>query len=1064
MINTSAQFKEAIRSSSRELSIKATLSSAAGTIELTPEDIEGGSLSIRSSIISGEFGLGSVDASDLTITLDNRTGRWDEFKFNGAMIEPYCGVKVADGNFEYVHMGKFIIDRPGRPYSIIQLQASDRMILLDVPLKQAAISFPANHRQILDAISHRCGVPLHSSISGIANIGHVVEVEPDGDMTCRDAVSEIAGMAGGYATITRDGYLAIKRIAHPPVAGKRKTWQDAENSGITYGEHEAAGMTWQRLGNAAGVTWIGEELQGTTWRCLSTDGTTWDRLQDPDFHETDPSAIRQMDVGSRFNLTQLTELLEISGVAYRDKIVGSDEYAVVLGDMAFLPEDDPEIDNVLANIWGTLQGFRYTAYTADYPGDPSVEPGDMVYHRGRKGKPFYSFVGSHTYKHGGHCTMAAEGKSKAERRHKGGNARRLSQIAAKAEHLEKLLTSYQLESAQLAEMMGLMLGVYPTTKELEDGSKIYYFHDAPELEDSMEIWMFNGKAFTWSIDGGATWHGGITVDSKLIIRQVIAEGVNAQYVHLEDGTLDEEIGKVHRRFTDIESGHIILGDKLIKDYIDDGDSDAEALVTELRTDIEAGRIAITQKELDEIAQFEVTASALQFLNAVKYFKIDNADGKNFIEAGADPEHLVTYLSEGGDFYTQSGEIGGWRISEQMLTTGKKVVDGKEHEVNRVGIHSAEDNDALAFWAGWDGDARHPAPFYVTHGGDFYAQNAYIEGEIYSQRGVIGGLLIEDWRLVGGHSGSEVSIGAAVIPRDPSSPTGEAIDPGECLPGHASPVDLTLPDIEGEIDENKFIVQPFITAGGLGDDAPYRVLYNGDVHMGKAYVTDRLEIISSRYADDVQIGNGRFVLKKGDTRRFTITSNAKDSDYVYLAYGPDAAGLVITDMTYQDDVNKLGEKMVVISDDGFQFNRDVEFTGPVEFGGKYMVGNECIFNRPVLCNRNLVQEGSGGTYFHGNKVEIETEHGFSVKSYSYFERTATFQNGVLSRNTAEFFSGNDGSAAIACNGYALFNGKVRFLNKIEAQVGDNPDDLADVIATIDVLCQKVGVSWVPMLKI
>ena len=81
-----------------------------------------------------------------------------------------------------------------------------------------------------------------------------------------------------------------------------------------------------------------------------------------------------------------------------------------------------------------------------------------------------------------------------------------------------------------------MMGVYPSSEELEDGSKILYWHNKPTREESDLIWMFNGLVLAVSNDGGQTWTGQ-TSDGTVIARIVYTLQLFAQQIILADLSL-----------------------------------------------------------------------------------------------------------------------------------------------------------------------------------------------------------------------------------------------------------------------------------------------------------------------------------------------------------------------------------------------------------------------------------------------------------------------------------------------------------------------------------------------
>lgn len=215
MYNASAEFQTMALNETRELVIKATLQTTTDTYQLTAEDFEQGKFSVKDSCMSKGFELGTATARSCSLELNNRDGKWDNVTLDGATLTPYCGYILSTGT-EFVPMGVFIIDEPGRPYSSLQLKATDRMILLDEPLQDVDIGWPATHRTLISAIAQHCNVPLAGSVLDLLSMEYIIPEPADLDkLTCRDAVGELALMACGFARFSRTGYLEIIQIKKP---------------------------------------------------------------------------------------------------------------------------------------------------------------------------------------------------------------------------------------------------------------------------------------------------------------------------------------------------------------------------------------------------------------------------------------------------------------------------------------------------------------------------------------------------------------------------------------------------------------------------------------------------------------------------------------------------------------------------------------------------------------------------------------------------------------------------------------------------------------------------------
>ena len=386
MQNTSLAFKTAIASTYRQLSSKATLQTADATVnELGPSDIVGGSLSVQTDCFDEGVELGSTVAADCSITLNNTDGRWDNVDLDGATLWPYSGLVLPDTTTEYVGLGTFIIDDPGYPYLQVTISASDRMLLLDEPFAAVTRTFPAPNLPILQAIGTYCGVTLASSITSILNASYSVTTRPTDDITCRDVVGMIAMMAAGYARMNRNGELEI--VQFPALA-------------------------------------VDNMIDGNGTDAYTLDGLATDSLYDiGGALFTDvfgyQGATLDMEVGSRYSFKQIREPVTVSGIQYNGTdsttIYGADNYLVVVDNCPLIQSG---ADAVIQSIYYAIVGFTYTGFTAEYPGNPGIDLGDVVRHITPDGKNIVSLIASHNFVHSKRSTMEATAKSSKEKRYK----------------------------------------------------------------------------------------------------------------------------------------------------------------------------------------------------------------------------------------------------------------------------------------------------------------------------------------------------------------------------------------------------------------------------------------------------------------------------------------------------------------------------------------------------------------------------------------------------------------------------------------------------------------------
>ena len=141
-------------------------------------------------------------------------------------------------------------------------------------------------------------------------------------------------------------------------------------------------------------------------------------------------------------------------------------------------------------------------------------------------------------------------------------------------------------------------------------------------------------------------------------------------------------------------------------------------------------------------------------NKTKYTKLQNGAWGYAIAAGSENKADATgspfYVKHNGEMHASKGVIAGWTIEKNRIYS-------KGSNGNYTKLQSSEGfNHALVVGAhGLDNSTD--APFYVTHAGKLYANNAEITGKITAGSGDIGGWTLSKTRLKGGEFGSGVAI-------------------------------------------------------------------------------------------------------------------------------------------------------------------------------------------------------------------------------------------------------------------------------------------------------------------
>lgn len=554
MINTSSQYKAALLLDSPMWHGKATITFPYGEIlEITNEDIMSGGIEIDDGTSEqGTFEVGSAIINQLTLTLNNFSGKFDDYDFFGATIVPYAGLELPvapdfdggnfsdyasgvdidggdfydyinnvnydggtfgqspDGSIEWLRKGFFTVDDPVSYGSTIEITALDNMSKFDRPYSESTLTYPATVLQILsDACTH-CGVSLRT-VSFI-NSDYSVKEKPTDTMTFREVVSYVAQLAGCYARINNSGSLELGW--YPIDLTLKGSEADLDGGGfIDYASgDDADGGTFTNYQNR-----------------INHDGG-W--FLYPDGNCVELSSLSSCKVQ--------TEDVRVTGV----QLVPVDEKATTYlkGQSGYVVsiENNPlaqdNLEQLVVNAANKLVDFTFRPLEISSVGDPSIEAGDVAV-VAFKGNKYATIVSNLHYVIGNYEDVSGDAESVSAK-----NSTRYS-ASAKAVQTsknitEQKLTAYDVAVKQLTSLMTNAMGFYSTSVVQTDGSTIDYMHDKPLLSESRIIWKKSIDGFAVSTDGGITYQAGITADGNAVIKVLTALGINADWINA--GTINAE--------------------------------------------------------------------------------------------------------------------------------------------------------------------------------------------------------------------------------------------------------------------------------------------------------------------------------------------------------------------------------------------------------------------------------------------------------------------------------------------------------------------------------------------
>ena len=218
MYPVSDAFLEAVQSNSRRYYWTGRIVTNTGSVvEFTQKDILKGSGYIFSQCCgSTEIELGTVYAAEMGITLISNI---DRYTMEGATIELFYHLLLADGTYEMVPMGIFEVSEANRSVKCLEIKAYDHMLRFEKDF--GGFETAGNAYQILALCCEACGVKLaHSQeeIEGMPNGAALLSIYTENDIeTYRDVLFYIGQVLGGFFVINREGKLELKKYGSEPV-------------------------------------------------------------------------------------------------------------------------------------------------------------------------------------------------------------------------------------------------------------------------------------------------------------------------------------------------------------------------------------------------------------------------------------------------------------------------------------------------------------------------------------------------------------------------------------------------------------------------------------------------------------------------------------------------------------------------------------------------------------------------------------------------------------------------------------------------------------------------------
>lgn len=525
MRNLSTEFKEQQNSGNRNYLKYADFTFTDGsTLSITDKDLWSNGFKFEDAVSqSGSFDIGAAIVNKLTLQINNFSGKYTDYIWDGARVVCHIGLELSTGIEKIRICTMTVTDAPYQNTAIISLTCEDSMRLFDRDYSESKLTYPATRLQIIQDACEVCGVTLQST--RFDNDDFVIQNRPDdSSITFRQVIAWVAQMGCQWAKCDEYGRLCFgwyeREVPDNFYDLVETPWKDVEGNDIldTTGEQIITIMQ-------TGIT------------AIQTNGFT------PWLYDLEITGIK------------VTEYVENSSQneakTYQS---GKSGYVIEISDNKLIQEGTGE--EICKIISDRCVGMKFRPFSTGALTNIAWEAGDTIAISDRNGKQYKSYLTSVTLNPGAFEQLECSAKSASRNKQKQYSLNQQIQ-EENNKNLRDERTAREKALEELSQRLAESSGTYTTVETQPDGSNIYYLHNKPQLSDSDIVWKMTAEAWAVSTDGGQHWNGGMTVDGDVIARILTATGVNADWINT--GTIKAIDKDGNTTFlVDVTTGRVII--------------------------------------------------------------------------------------------------------------------------------------------------------------------------------------------------------------------------------------------------------------------------------------------------------------------------------------------------------------------------------------------------------------------------------------------------------------------------------------------------------------------------
>lgn len=412
MYEVSEKYREAIRGRSRKFDWYGTITTPAGRVyHFTSKDIVKGSGTLtRSCSGSTSLELGSVYAAELDISLFLNVDRYSLYdavidlffvcqhratrRWNDLRSDSWGSIASTPWNVVYtpetVPMGRFVISEATRTLTILQLKAYDFMLKFEKNMVNSGTT--RTPYEWLRFACNACGVPLGITEEAVAAMPNGTRnlsyTNLDEDKTYRDLIAQVATVLCGVCQIDRSGALTVIPFTNTPVMDIPASWRYSSKIADYITKYTGLYATYR----AGGVT---------------------------EYYKVEP------DTGLIYNIGT-NPLLQIAASTERNR--------------------------TLQTIIDRLSATTYTPFEAEIPGDPALDPMDVLSLSGGQAQGEIACITEIVYRINGKSTIKCVGENPRLNQAKSRYTKDIEGLLAQQEGIEGTSTFWMSDAYSPADM------------------------------------------------------------------------------------------------------------------------------------------------------------------------------------------------------------------------------------------------------------------------------------------------------------------------------------------------------------------------------------------------------------------------------------------------------------------------------------------------------------------------------------------------------------------------------------------------------------------------------------